>query len=224
MPLEAIKELQKAIDKLKSVLQPGQGPFLQQPTTMEQQCHSQKKKEEGPRSEVHSRVATQLEAAVKGKKFRSCISLSSAEVFAKWDRGLCEWCDESYSPGHKCTKIGPNTLLVVGAEEAGPRQPDCGVENPPSVDALQVFEESPEMRSNLCVQEEFSKGGQMEDGDSQVQVCECADLKSSCTASSNTGGDEEPLESVENLTALQFVTVEPYHENVICRELSLIHI
>jgi len=43
--------------------------------------------------------------------------MSSAKVFAKWDKGLCELCDEHYVLGHKCKKIGPNTLFVVVAEE-----------------------------------------------------------------------------------------------------------
>jgi len=71
MPLEAIKELQKAIDKLKSVLQPDQCSVLQQPTIMEQQSDNQRKEVEESPMEVPSKVATQLEAVAKGTKIRS---------------------------------------------------------------------------------------------------------------------------------------------------------
>jgi len=45
MHLEAIKELKRAIEKLKSALEQDQCSFLQQPT-IEQQCDSQKEERE----------------------------------------------------------------------------------------------------------------------------------------------------------------------------------
>jgi len=52
--------------------------------------------------EVLSKVATQLESAAHGKKNHSRFFLSSAKIFARWDKGLCEWCDEHYLPMHEC--------------------------------------------------------------------------------------------------------------------------
>ena len=98
---EAIKELRRASDKLASVFQL---PPLPQPTIMEPQSHSKRKKEERPRSEAQGTVATQLKAVANGKQIRSGIFMSSAEVFAKWDQGLCELCDKPYFSGHKCKK------------------------------------------------------------------------------------------------------------------------
>jgi len=68
---------------------------------MEHQSDNQKKEVKDPLMGVPSKVAAQLEATTKGKKIRSCIFMSPAEIFAKWDKGLCELCDEFYSPGHK---------------------------------------------------------------------------------------------------------------------------
>lgn len=50
---------------------------------MEQQRVSQKTKEKGPQIEFKSKIATQLEAAVKSKKIRSYASISSDEIFEK---------------------------------------------------------------------------------------------------------------------------------------------
>ena len=77
-----------------SPLRTAQWSPLQQSTVMEPQGHSQKKKDEGHRREVHSKVATQLESAAHGKKNRSRFFISSAEIFARWDKELCTWCDE----------------------------------------------------------------------------------------------------------------------------------
>jgi len=76
-----------------------------------------------------------LEAAVKGKKIRSYTSLSSAKVFGKWDKGLCEWCDEIYFPGHKCKKMGPKYLFIVVAEEEDTMQYNFCSGNQSLVDA-----------------------------------------------------------------------------------------
>jgi len=127
------------------------------------------------------------------------VGIQGQDQKIKLDEGLCEWCDEHYFPGHKCKKIGPS---VVVTEEEETMRLDFGVENHPAVDAPQVVEESPEVNSGLCVQEEASEGGQMEDENSQVHVSECVALKSSFrNARHEMGGDEEPLVSGENLTA-----------------------
>jgi len=62
------------LERPPSPLRTAQWPPLQQSIVMEPQGHSQKKKEEGPRSEIHSKVATQLESAAHGKKKRQGFS------------------------------------------------------------------------------------------------------------------------------------------------------
>ena len=138
-----------AIEELKSFLEQDQCSFLQQTTIIEHQCDSQKNKEKGPQIEVKSKIATQLEAAVKSNKIRSCTSLSSDKVFEKWEKGLCEWCDEIYFPGHKCKKMGSNYLIVVVVEEEDTMQYNFCSENHPLVDALPVFEESPKRNTYI---------------------------------------------------------------------------
>ena len=140
----------KAIEELKSNLE-------QYQRSLQPRCESQHQKGKESPMEVPSSVATRLEAAAVGKKTRSWISLASAEVFAKWDKGLCECCDEPYFPWHKCKKIGPNTLFVVVAEEEDTMQSDFGVENPPAVDAPQVFDES--LKSNPDISSDGWVGG-----------------------------------------------------------------
>ena len=76
-----------------------------------------KKKHKGPQIGVNSKMATQLEAAVKSKKIHSHASISSDEIFEKWEKGLCELCDEVCFPGHKCKKMRSNYLIVLVDEE-----------------------------------------------------------------------------------------------------------
>ena len=168
---EAIKELRRASDKLASVFQLSPLP---EPTIMEPQSHSQRKKEEGPRSEVHGTVATRLEAVANGKQIRSRIFMSSAEVFAKWDQGLCELCDELYVPGHSCKKIGPNTLFVVVAEEEETIQLDFGVKNHPAVDAPQMFDESP--KPNTYIKSDERDGNRRETAQEGFEMMPCEQL------------------------------------------------
>ena len=158
MPLGAIEELKRAIKELKSFLKQYQCSFLQQTTTMEQQCDSQKKKEKGPQIEVKSKIATQLEDVVKSKKIHSYTSLSSDEIFEKWEKDLCEWCDEIYFPGHKCKKMGSNYLIVVVEEEEDTMQYNLCSENHPLVDALPMFGESPKRNTYIKSDEWFGKG------------------------------------------------------------------
>jgi len=116
---------------------------------MEHQSDNQKKEVKDPLMGVPSKVAGQLEAVTKGKKIRSCISMSPAEIFVKWDKELCELCDEFYSPEHKCKKMGSNYLIVGVDEEEDQRQSDLEVENPPSMDAPQVLDESPKSNPDI---------------------------------------------------------------------------
>jgi len=157
MPLGANEELKRAIEELKSFLEQDQCSFLQPTTTMEQQCDSQTKKEKGPQIEVKSKIATQLEAAVKSKKIRLYTSLSSYKIFEKREKSLCEWCDVIYFPGHKCKKMGSNYLIVVVDEEEDTMEYDFYSENHPLVDALPVFDEGPKRNTYIKLDEWFSK-------------------------------------------------------------------
>jgi len=73
---------------------------------LKQHNDNQKKKEKGPSFGSKSMKPTQLEATAKSKKIRSYALISSDEIFGKWEKGLCELCDELYFPGHKCKKMG----------------------------------------------------------------------------------------------------------------------
>ena len=103
---------------------------------LEQQYDSQKKKEKGPQIGVKSKMPTQLEAAIKSKKILSYALISSDEIFEKWEKGLCELCDEIYFPRHKCKKMGSNFLVVLVDEDDTTQYNFC-LENHPLVDALQ---------------------------------------------------------------------------------------
>ncbi|KAJ8438848.1 hypothetical protein Cgig2_023040 [Carnegiea gigantea] len=94
-------------------------------------------------------IATQLEVAVKSKKIRSYRSISSDEIFKKWDRGLCELCDETYFAGRKCKKMGSNYLIVLVDEEENTTEYNSKANNLSSVNELQVFDKSP--KKNTCI-------------------------------------------------------------------------
>ena len=144
-----------SVEGTPSPLRTAQWTPLQQSTILEPRSDNLKQ-EQGPPMEVKNGLATLLESAAGGKPTRSCLSLSPAEIFAKWDKGLCELCDEPYVRGHKCKKIGPNTMFVVVAEEEDPLQPAFGVDNRPAMDAPQVFDESPKPRT--CIKSEGRNG------------------------------------------------------------------
>ena len=161
------------IEKLKSFFEQYQCSFLQQKTAKEHQFGNQKRNDKVLQIEAKIKpITTQLEAAVKGKKIRSSRSISSDEIFEKWDKGLCELCDETYFAGHKCKKMGSNYLIVLVDEEENTTEYNGKANKLSLVNELQVFDKSP--KRNTCVKSDewFGEGKQNLQEDSTVISCE----------------------------------------------------
>ncbi|KAJ8444449.1 hypothetical protein Cgig2_005971 [Carnegiea gigantea] len=142
-------------------------------TAMEHQFGNQKRNDKVLQIEAKIKpITTQLEAVVKSKKIRSYRSISSDEIFEKWDKGLCELCDETYFAGHKCKKMGPNYLIVWVDEEENTTEYNSKANNHSSVNKLQVFDKSPKRNTCIKSNEWLGEGKQNLQEDSTVIPCE----------------------------------------------------